>query len=48
MTSKITVDLEDKLNEDFRNTIYKKYGFHQGSIRKACVEAIQEWITRNK
>ena len=42
------VDIDDELNDDFRKTIYKKFGLNQGAIKKACVEAIQEWIVRNK
>ena len=48
MTKKITADVDDKLSEDFRKIIYKKYGLNQGAIKKALIEAIQEWIVRNK
>ena len=48
MTKKLIVDIDDKLDEDFRNIIVKKFGFHHGAIKKALVEAIQDWIKRNK
>ena len=48
VTKKLIVDIDDKLDNDFRNVVFKKYGFHQGVIKKALVEAIQEWIVKNK
>ena len=48
MTKKLTVDVDDKLDSDFRKIVYKKFGLKQGVIKEACVEAIQDWIVRNK
>lgn len=48
VTKKFIVDIDDKLDDEFRKVILKKYGFHQGALKKAGVEAIEEWIRRNK
>ena len=48
MTRKIIVEVDDQLDNDFRFIIFKKYGMHQGGIKKACVEAIKKWIEENK
>ena len=48
VTKKLIVDIDDKLDTDFRNAVYKKYGLHQGAIKQAVVEAVQEWIKKVK
>jgi len=48
VTKKLIVDIDDKLDENFRKIIAKKFGLHHGAIKKALVEAIMDWNRRNK
>jgi len=48
MTKKLIVEIDDKLDDDFRNTLVKVKGFKKGVIKEAMEEAIQEWIKKNR
>lgn len=41
---KIPIELDDK----FRKVIFKKMGLQKGDIRKCTIEAIEDWIEKNK
>ena len=41
---KVTLVLDDKLEEKFRDTIYKSKGMRRGNIQSSIEEAIQMWI----
>lgn len=45
---KITFDIDDRLDEIFRNTIAKRKGLHKGVITDALTEAIQDWVKKKK
>jgi predicted transcriptional regulator len=42
--TKITFELNDKLDEKFRKTIADSKGLHRGVIQEAIEEAIESWI----
>ena len=44
MPKKLTVLIDDKLDESFRETVFKKKGMHKGNITEAIEEAIELWI----
>lgn len=48
MTKKLIVEIDDKLDEDFRNTLVKAKGFKKGVIKEALEEALKDWIRNNK
>ena len=48
MTKKIIVEISDELDKDFRKTIIQVYGFKQGNLKKAIIEALQMWIDKQK
>jgi hypothetical protein len=45
---KINLIIPDKLEEEFRNTVFKKYGLKRGNISKAIEEAIRDWVEKQK
>ena len=47
MPKKLTVLIDDKLDEDFRGVVFKKKGMHKGNITEAIEEAIDLWIEKN-
>ena len=44
---KINLVISDKLEKEFREAVYKKFGLKRGNITKATEEALQEWIKKN-
>jgi hypothetical protein len=48
MPKKLTVLIDDKLDERFREAVFKKKGMHKGNITEAIEEAIECWITEQK
>ena len=48
MVKKIVVEVDDNLDNDFRKAIYKKFGFHQGALKMACIEAFRDCIQKVK
>ena len=45
MPKKITVLVNDKLDERFRRAVFERKGLHRGSITKAVEEAMLMWIS---
>jgi hypothetical protein len=45
---KINLIISDKLEKEFREAIFKKYGMKRGNLSKAVEEAIKEWIKKNQ
>jgi predicted transcriptional regulator len=43
---KITIDLDDKLDNRFRKVIAESKGLHRGVIQKSIEEAIEDWIQK--
>ena len=48
MRKKLTVLIQDDLDEKFRGTVFKKKGMHKGNITEAIEEAIQCWIQKQE
>jgi hypothetical protein len=46
MPKKLTVLIEDDLDEKFRETVFKTKGMHKGNITEAIEEAIDGWIEK--
>lgn len=46
MPKKLTVLIEDDLDEKFRETVFKTKGMHKGNITEAIEEAIDCWIEK--
>lgn len=44
MPKKLTVLLDDKLDEKFRKAVFKRKGMHKGNITEAVEEAMLLWI----
>jgi len=45
---KINLIIPDKLEKEFREAVFKKYGLKRGNITQATEEAIKEWIKKNQ
>jgi hypothetical protein len=45
---KITLTLDDVLEERFREEIFKRLGMKKGNIQAAIEEAIETWIKAKK
>ena len=45
---KVTLVLDDKLEERFRDAIYKSKGMRRGNIQAAIEEAVELWIEKQK
>ncbi len=43
----LNVNIPDELEEKLRMMAAKKFGFKKGSLKKAIVEALEEWIKQN-
>jgi hypothetical protein len=48
MPKKMTVVIEDDLDERFREAVFKSKGLHKGNITEAVEEAIELWIKSQK
>jgi hypothetical protein len=44
LTKKITVLVDDKLDERFRRAVFERKGLHRGSMTQALEEAMLMWI----
>lgn len=44
---KISLIVSDKVEIDFRNTVFKKFGMKRGNMTKAAEEALKDWIKNN-
>jgi hypothetical protein len=44
MPKKLTILVDDKLDERFREAIFKAKGLHRGALTEAVEEAIELWI----
>ncbi|MDR2708075.1 MAG: hypothetical protein LBB87_04960 [Nitrososphaerota archaeon] len=44
MPKKLTILIEDTLDEKFRETVFKRKGMHKGNITAAVEEALENWI----
>lgn len=44
--AKITFDIDDSLDNNFRRVVGKKYGSRKGVIGQALEEAIKDWIKK--
>ncbi|HKZ41131.1 MAG TPA: hypothetical protein VJ044_09225 [Candidatus Hodarchaeales archaeon] len=42
--AKMNIVLDDKLEEQFRKTVFQRKGMKKGNISKAIQEAIVNWI----
>ena len=42
----LRVNLDEKLEIEFRKKAMKRFGYKKGSINKALTEAIKEWISQ--
>ena len=47
-TTRINSTIDSKLEKEFREITFKKYGYKKGSIQDGLQEAIQAWITLQK
>lgn len=45
---KINLVISDKLETEFRETVFKKFGMKKGNIAKATEEALNEWVKANQ
>ena len=45
MAKKITVLVDDKLDERFRRAVFERKGLNRGSMTRALEEAILMWIS---
>lgn len=46
MGKKLTVLIDDELDERFREAVFKSKGMHRGNITEAIEEAIDLWINQ--
>ena len=45
---KMTVELPDDLDEEFRKEIFNRFDMRKGNLNKAVKEAVKDWIKKNK
>jgi hypothetical protein len=45
---KVTLVLDDKLEERFREAIFKSKGMRRGNIQSAIEEAVELWIEKQQ
>lgn len=43
----LNVRIPMELMDEFREKSYKKFHFEKGAIKKACIEALQDWCEKN-
>ena len=43
----LNVRIPDELEEKLRFIAAKKFGFKKGSIKRAVIEALEEWVKNN-
>ncbi len=44
---KVTFEIDSKLEQRFKKTVFKKKGMKRGNIKEAINEAIEMWISKN-
>jgi hypothetical protein len=44
---KINLEIDDKLEREFRKVAVEKFEARKGFLKKAIEEAIQDWIRKN-
>jgi hypothetical protein len=44
MSKKLTVLINDELDEKFREAVFKEKGMHKGNITAAVEEALEQWV----
>lgn len=44
----LDANIDPKLNQKFREIIYKKYGYKRGAISDATEEAIRDYVNKYK
>jgi len=42
--TKINISVDDKIEENFRNEVFRRKGMKRGNISKAFEEAMKLWI----
>lgn len=45
---RINVNVDDKLEQEFRLDVAKRLGYKKGSLNQALEEAIRDWIHKGK
>jgi hypothetical protein len=48
MPKKITVLINDDLDEKFRNAVFQTKGMHKGNLTEAIEEAMEGWIEKQE
>lgn len=46
MAKKLTILLDEKLDEKFRETVFKVKGMRKGNLQEAVHEALEMWIEK--
>lgn len=44
----LNVNIPNNLMNEFREKATKKFGYKRGHVKKATIEAIQDWILKEK
>jgi len=44
----LNIEIDDQLNEKFREEVFRRMGMKKGNIKKAIEEAISMWIDFQK
>lgn len=47
-TTRINSTIDSELEKEFRDAVYKKWGFKKGNLQEGLEEAIDEWIKQQK
>ena len=43
---RMTIDLSDELNKQFRETVFNRFGMKRGNLTIAIEEAIKDWVNK--
>ena len=43
---KMNIDISDELDEQFRKTVFNRFGMRKGNLTIAIEEAIKDWINK--
>ncbi|MFW9972723.1 MAG: hypothetical protein ACFFDF_21235 [Candidatus Odinarchaeota archaeon] len=43
---KMSIDITDELDEQFRETVFNRLGMKRGNLRIAVEEALKDWINK--
>jgi len=44
----VTINIDNEIENDFRNFVYKTYGKSKGTLGKAVAEALEKWLKEKK